>query len=142
MDNGKNICVHIKSTQTSMENGIDNIEFYTEGKFYEKGAAQYIAYKESEISGMEGTTSTIKIEPDSVTLTRIGTVSSKLVFRKAEATRTIYATQYGDFDMTIDTEEINVDRSALGEYRLYLKYSLSIAGLGSTINELSLSFKN
>lgn len=142
MDNGKNICVYIRSTQKSKDNGTDSIEFYTEGKYYIKGASHYITYKESEISGMEGTTSTIKVEPDAVTLIRTGSISSKLIFKKSEATVTTYGTQFGCFDMIISTEDINVDANHDGEYRLHLKYALEIHGLGATANELMLSFKN
>jgi uncharacterized beta-barrel protein YwiB (DUF1934 family) len=84
----------------------------------------------------------IKVEHGAVTLTRTGSISSKLVFEKDKSTKTIYTTQFGDFDMTIDTREVAVDKNSEGTYSLYMKYSISILGLGSTVNELSLSFRN
>lgn len=140
MNSEKNIRIHIKSTQTTAEGEKDTMEFYAEGKYIEKAASIYITYTESEISGMEGTTTTLKITGNEITLIRFGSIASKLNFQKDVKTRSKYETQYGAFDMVIHTQELSVHLSETDPSRIHLRYLLDIDGQGDVQNELSLSF--
>ena len=51
--------INIRTTQVDINTKQDEvIELITEGKFYKKSDAYYLVYDESEISGMQGTTTT------------------------------------------------------------------------------------
>lgn len=132
------INLHITSSQTNMQGETDTIEFFTEAKYYEKGGRQYITYKESEISGFEGTNSTIRVNSDEVTLTRFGTINSRMVFKKGRETRAAYATAYGIFDLTIFTEKVNIDVCNSKLNSIYLKYTLKINLQEQFINEMNM----
>ena len=55
--------INIRTTQVDINTKQDEvIELITEGKFYKKSDAYYLVYDESEISGMQGTTTTLKIK--------------------------------------------------------------------------------
>ncbi|MGE5629617.1 MAG: DUF1934 domain-containing protein [Caulobacteraceae bacterium] len=138
MENGRNIKVHIQSSQSDSQGTIDSMEFYTEGKYYEKEGNRYITYKESEISGMEGTTSTLRISGATVTLIRLGNVNSKLVFEKGRETRTSYQTGYGNIDLTIASEKVDIEICNNELSSIYLKYILKLNSQDSFINEMTI----
>ena len=48
----------------------DETELMTEGTMTLRGENIYLSYQESELTGMEGTTTTFRIQGDTVTLTR------------------------------------------------------------------------
>ena len=56
------------------------VSVVTPGDFYIKNNVYYAVYKETEISGMEGTTTTIKILPSEFFLLRSGTTNAKMHF--------------------------------------------------------------
>ena len=61
--------INIRTTQVDINTKQDEvIELITEGKFYKKSDAYYLVYDESEISGMQGTTTTLKIKDNQVVL--------------------------------------------------------------------------
>jgi len=103
----------------------ENLELVTEGKYYKKGSTYYITYKESQVTGMEGTTTTLKISDGEVTILRFGTVNSQMVFKKGQKSYSYYDTVYGAFTIAIFSNEvdINVDDNG-GEIRV--DYTLEI----------------
>ena len=48
------------------------MEFMTEGQLYERNGSTYLMYKETELSGMEGCTTSLKISGDTVRMKRFG----------------------------------------------------------------------
>ena len=81
----KEVLISFKGTQSNGEER-DKIELYTEGKFYKKGGHYYISYAESELTGMEGTTTTLKVDKKSniITMMRFGTNTTHLIFEKGK----------------------------------------------------------
>ncbi len=88
-----------------------------------------ILYEETEISGMEGTTSTITYrtdDPGLVTMLRSGTVKTALSFRAHHRTLCIYDTPYMPFSVGIHA--ITVDNRLLSDGLLILDYLIEIKG--------------
>ncbi len=73
----------------------DEIELKTKGRFAEKNGKFYVIYEESEMTGFEDTTTTIKVSEDGVSMTRNGKYSSKMIFRQGERRLCSYSTPYG-----------------------------------------------
>lgn len=73
----------------------NEIELKTKGKFAEKNGKFYIIYEESELTGFEDTTTTIKVSEDAVSMTRSGKYNSKMVFKRGEKCLCSYKTPYG-----------------------------------------------
>ena len=52
----------------------------TEGTLEREGDILLLSYEESELTGMEGTTTVFRVEPARITLQRSGTLESQMVF--------------------------------------------------------------
>ncbi|PAB56317.1 DUF1934 domain-containing protein [Anaeromicrobium sediminis] len=135
----KNVMVRIEGSQRGVDGEENTMEFITEGKQYIKNGAMYLVYKESEISGMEGSTTTLKLQEDEVKMKRFGTTSSDMVFKVKERYTTKYNTPYGDFKMEIYTKKIDrqIDEDQKGN--IYVEYMMSIQGLMESTNKLNIS---
>lgn len=77
------------------------IEVVTPGKFH-LGESEFKAvYEESEISGMDGTTTTLVIKDDVLVLEREGSTSTRMEFKKGEDVISLYNTPYGMMNINI-----------------------------------------
>lgn len=133
-----NINIRIISSRTDSRGQTDTIEFFTEAKYYEKEGNRYITYKESAVSGLEGTTSTLRIGSDAVTLVRYGRISSRMVFREGRETRTDYDTGYGHFDLSVFTKKIDIGICNNVLNSIYLKYTLLLNSQEHFTNEMNI----
>lgn len=116
------------------------IELTTEGTFYIKNGNYYIVYDESEISGMEGATTSLKIENQNrVSMKRFGTSAANLTFEKGKQYETNYMTAYGDFTINIITNilDIEIDEQT-GKGNIEIDYDLKILGGIKTSNKLKI----
>lgn len=104
----KNVIISVTGKQMYDHQGNGRLEFITEGKYYKKGKSYYVSYKESEVTGMEGTTTTLKISGDVVTLMRFGSVNSQLIFQKGHKHLSHYDTIYGAFTIGVFANNVDV----------------------------------
>jgi len=137
----KNVVLRIKGTQNPLGGKKDTIELITEGKLYDKDNAKYLVYEETELSGMEGCTTTLKLQEDKIVMRRYGRATSELVFQKGKRYTSNYSTPYGNFRMEILTKklEYNLDHEAKGN--IMVKYEISLQGLSEGINDLDIEIK-
>jgi len=136
---GKNVIISVKGTQTA--NNDENIlEFVTEGKYYKEDEAYYVTYDESEVTGMNGTKTTLKVMDGVVTLTRVGSVNSQFVFQQGQKHISYYDTEYGSFVIGILAKEVDVriDDNG-GEIRV--GYELEIDNNNTGKNDFYLSIR-
>lgn len=119
----------------------DVIEVVTPGEFHIKDASRYEAiYEETEISGMEGTTTKLEIYKDEITLYREGTTSTKMDFKKDNNTVTLYNTPYGMLELKIDTKDLKIDMDENGG-EVEIDYNISIAGQPPQGTQLKIKIK-
>lgn len=137
MDKSKKALISVWSKQ---EDDNDAVEVVTPGKFYKEGCTYYAVYDETEISGMEGTTTTIQINEDSLLLIREGTTSAKMKFKNDEQCVSLYNTPYGMLELTIETKnlEINIDDCG-GE--IFINYDIGIIGQNPQVTQLKIKIK-
>jgi uncharacterized beta-barrel protein YwiB (DUF1934 family) len=64
----KKVLISIVGTQQYTDGNDDKQEFFTLGNFCRQEEIFCISYQESEITGMEGVTTTLQIEPERVIL--------------------------------------------------------------------------
>lgn len=106
----KNVIISVKGTQAYENQEVNELELVTEGKYYKKGDTYYVTYKESEVTGMVGTTTTLKVSDDGiVTLLRFGQVNTQFVFEKGQKHMCYYDTSNGAFTIGIFTNSVHVD---------------------------------
>jgi len=104
----KNAIISVVSKQSDSEDDGESIEVVTPGKFYKEDNCYYAVYEETEISGMKGTTTTLKIDVEKFTLIRTGTTNTEMNFKKYARDLTLYNTPHGALDLTVDTKELKM----------------------------------
>lgn len=116
------------------------IEVVTPGKFH-LGESEFKAvYEESEISGMDGTTTTLVIKDDLLVLEREGSTSTRMEFKKGEDVISLYNTPYGMMNINISTKELDIDMDEDGGV-IYTKYVLGLEGQPGITTELKVKIR-
>lgn len=133
------VTIKIVGVQTTFDGEESTIELITEGKHYEKNGNIFLVYDESKLSGMEGSTTTLKIEDKKIMMKRFGKNESKLMFEKGKRHKTEYKTPYGNMDMEIVTNKINIEKNEKGLKKLDLSYRMSVSRNTELKNKLSIS---
>ena len=98
--------IKIVGTQNYNLDSADAIELVTDGVYeYSEGEAE-IYYSESELTGLEGTSTALYITPEEVRMERWGTLTSTMVFREGMRNTFLYETAFGKTLMGLDTRKI------------------------------------
>lgn len=132
--------IKVIGVQQNADGEESTIELTTEGSFYEKNGNYYIIYDESEISGMEGATTRIKVEDKKkVSMKRFGTSAADLIFEEGKKHESNYMTAFGSFTININTHILNIDISGeTGKGKIEVDYDLRIMGDVRTSNKLKI----
>ena len=116
------------------------IEVVPPGKFH-LGESEFKAvYEESEISGMDGTTTTLVIKDDALILEREGSTTTRMEFKKGEEVVSLYNTPYGMMNINISTKELDIDMDDDGGV-IYTKYILGLEGQPGITTELKVKIR-
>ena len=106
----KNVIISIKGVQRLEDADPDTMELVTEGRLEQDGNSYTLSYQESELTGLEGTLTTFQVEPDRVTLLRVGEFNSQMVFQEGRRHLAMYNTPYGSMtDLTECGGDIEID---------------------------------
>ncbi|MGI6668483.1 MAG: DUF1934 domain-containing protein [Acetivibrionales bacterium] len=104
----KNVIISVKGAQAADDPDAGVLEFVTEGRYYKKDEAYYVTYDESDITGMSGTRTTLKVTDGVVTLMRVGSVNSQFVFQQGQKHISYYDTEYGAFTVGVLANEVDI----------------------------------
>ena len=87
----------------------DSVQLMTRGSFVRRGGSFFISYKESETTGYEGCTTTVKVAKDEskVSMTRFGPAAGQLVVEKGIRHLCHYDTGYGAMTLGVAADEIH-----------------------------------
>ena len=113
-------------------------ELFTAGSLCKKNGHYYITYQETETTGFEGCTTTMKVEDNRVTVTRRGPNSSHLVLQKG-------IRNIGRYDMMGSQMEIGIFTNGLDNSltedggTLRLRYTMDMNYTLLSENELNIS---
>lgn len=122
----KKAIISVSSSQS--EDGKEEpISVVTPGLFYIKNETYYVRYEETEISGMDGTTTTLKIKPDSLIMIRKGTTNAKMEFKKGLDNVSMYDTPYGTLQITTHTKVADICVNEEGG-SVHIEYDMDISG--------------
>ncbi len=103
----------------------DATELMTEGTLCLTETGMILSYEETELTGMEGTTTTFELSGPRVTLTRSGAVNSQMVFEEGRQHTSLYETPYGELSVDIQTSVLKHNLSERGGI-LEIKYSIAV----------------
>lgn len=102
----KQIILFVRGEQTYDAVAPEVTELSTEGVMTIDGEEITLTYQESEITGMEGTTTRFTVRGDTVVLERTGTIVSRMEFTRGERSSSLYETPWGTMVVDISTTKL------------------------------------
>ena len=137
----KDVTISIRGLQEQDGEAGDPITLVTPGRYYRKNDSYYISYEESELTGLAGTRTTLRVKPDFVKLVRTGLYPSELQFELGKRHMSLYHTEYGDLSIVVSTNHIRNTLTDDGG-DLDVQYTVEVANTPVGVNHLSLTIKN
>ena len=122
----KEVIIFVRGEQYYDDVDPDETELMTEGSMTIAGdGAIVLEYQETELTGMEGTTTRFTIQDDMVTLTRTGRVNSQMLFQRGKRHSSLYETPWGTMMVDITTTSLAHRLSSRGGI-LEIKYTIAV----------------
>lgn len=85
------------------------IELVTTGTMEFRDGGWDISYEETALTGLEGVTTTFRVEPGKVILTRTGKLNSQMVFQKGVAHDSLYQMEFGALMLSVKATHVFFD---------------------------------
>jgi uncharacterized beta-barrel protein YwiB (DUF1934 family) len=136
---GTSVMIKVTGSQMGLDGQDRCIEMITTGILTQKGQMYELEYEESELSGMEGTTTKIQFEREFVSLERIGEYPSQMVFAKGKKYVNFFTTPFGHMEMGIYPTYVNTKMSD-EEGNINLSYLMDIEGKVQSSNRLLVKY--
>ena len=102
----KDVVISIHSLHGCGGDEEDTIDFTTDGLYSFDGETACLTYLESEVTGMEGTRTSVMVMPDKVVVDRDGGIMSRMIFREGEKNSFLYDTPVGSATLNMNTRGI------------------------------------
>ena len=103
------VVLSIQGRQTYGDQEPEIIELVTEGTMEFTQGGWDISYEESALTGLEGVTTTFRVEPGTVTLTRKGALNSQMVFQEGVPHDSLYQMPFGALMLTVKATSVFYD---------------------------------
>jgi len=101
------LSITVKQTYQGQEPEV--MELVSEGTMEFANGGWDISYQESDLTGLQGVTTTFRVEPDKVTLIRTGPLRSTMEFRIGESHDSLYQMEFGALMLTVTTRHLFFD---------------------------------
>lgn len=105
----REVVLNIRGRQSYDGQDPDVIELVTEGTMEFVDGGWDISYEETELTGMEGVTTTFRVEPGKVTLRRTGKLRSEMIFQEGVRHESLYQLEFGALLMTVTAKYVFFD---------------------------------
>ncbi len=105
----KEVTLSIEGRQTYEDQPPEIIELVTDGTMEFRSGGWDISYEESELTGLAGVTTTFRVEPDKVTLTRKGALNSQMIFQKDVVHESLYQMPFGALMLSVKATSVFFD---------------------------------
>ena len=119
------VLLSIKGSQTYADQEPDTIELVTDGTLEYRDGGWDLCYEESALTGLEGVTTTFRVEPDQIVLDRTGKLRSQMVFKEGVSHDSLYQMEFGALLLTVCAERIWAQISSAGGV-IDLIYSIQV----------------
>ena len=103
----------------------DTIELVTEGTMTLHDGGWDIRYEESDLTGLKGVTTTFRVEPGKVVLTRTGQLQSTMIFEQGVSYDSLYQMEFGALLMRTTARQVLFDITPEGGF-IDLVYGIEI----------------
>lgn len=105
----KEVTLAIEGRQTYEDQAPEIIQLVTDGTMEFCDGGWNISYEESELTGLAGVTTTFRVEPDKVTLTRKGALNSQMIFQKDVVHESLYQMPFGALMLSVKATSVFFD---------------------------------
>ena len=105
----QDVVLSLRGTQTYEGQEPDVIELVTDGTMEFRDGGWDICYEESDLTGLAGVTTTFRVEPDRVVLTRKGNLRSEMVFQLDVPHDSLYKMPFGALMITVCAKSVFFD---------------------------------
>ena len=105
----QNVMLSIRGTQRYEDQEPEVIELVTEGTMEYRNGGWDISYQESALTGLEGVTTTFRVEPDRIILRRTGKLQSEMIFQEGVSHDSLYQMAFGTLMMTVKATFVYFD---------------------------------
>ena len=123
----KNVWLTVHGEQQYEGLAPDSLEQRLPGTIEETADGVRIRYEERNADGAVVTVTSLDMADGGVVLTRMGEVTSEMVFRPGKARTSSYATAYGSLPVTVETESVKWRFDERGGM-LALRYRIDLGG--------------
>ena len=100
------VILSIKGRQSYAGQEPDCIELVTEGTLHYRDGGWDLRYEESALTGLEGVTTTFRVESDKVVLDRTGKLRSQMIFKEGVRHDSLYQMEFGALMITVTTRHL------------------------------------
>ena len=105
----REIILSIRGQQRYEDQEAEVIELVTEGTMDFRDGGWDISYQESALTGLEGVTTTFRVEQGKVTLSRTGKLRSQMVFQQGAVHESLYQTEFGALMLAVKSTRVFYD---------------------------------
>ena len=128
------VMLSIRGRQSYQDQEPDVIELVTDGILEQVDGGWNISYEESDLTGLGGVTTTFRIEPDKIILSRTGKLNSQMIFQEGMTHDSLYQADFGALMISVTATKIcgNVTQQG-GVIDLEYKIEIEQSAMG-TIN--------
>ena len=121
----KDVWLSITSTQQFEGCDVDKVDLVTTATLYPRRGKYYIVYEESELTGMEGSRTTVKLSGHEASVVRTGSCPSELLFAENERHVGLYHTPFGAMTISTHTSRL-CSTVGMNGGRLVIDYTLEV----------------
>lgn len=129
-----NVIISIKSNQIYDDREPDCIELVSAGTLEQTEGGYTISYQESELTGLEGTTTVLQVSEGQVTLLRQGGVNSVMVFEEGRQHVSVYETPEGTLAISVNTQRLRSALDAQGG-DIEIQYTIDVNHAATGLNQ-------
>ena len=119
----------------------EDIEINTNGTLSVEDGRIELSYDETELTGMDGSTTAISFSEDApalISMVREGSVSTALVFEQGKRHRCAYNTPYMPFEICVHT--LKVDNKIATEKTIFIDYIIEIRGAKAERTKMEINY--
>ena len=110
----QNVVLSIRGRQAYAGQEPEEIELLTDGVLEDTGDGWNLEYQESDLTGLEGVTTTFCVEPKKITLNRTGKLNSQMVFQEGVCHDSLYQMEFGALMLSVCATKVDWDLSYQG----------------------------
>ena len=103
------VMLSICGRQTYVGQEPDFIELVTTGTMDFRDGGWDISYEESDLTGLGGVTTTFRVEPEQVILSRTGKLHSQMIFRLGQTHESLYQMEFGALMLSVTARQVFFD---------------------------------